>query len=145
MDSKSNMEKIIKNIVVETMKESGYSLERIILFGSRARGNFDENSDWDLLIVIKEDLTREEKLNLFSKISKKLAKRLIPCDLLIRSRKEVEKLKTYFHSVTKTKFGRTHNLSLLKELCARKGGDKLDKRIKTKELRIPKVVYSAKH
>jgi len=45
----------------------------------------------------------------------------------------------------KVKFGRTHNLSLLKELCARKGGDKLDKRIKTKELRIPKVVYSAKH
>ena len=102
MYSKSNMEKIIKNIVVETIKESGYSLERIILFGSRARGNFDENSDWDLLIVIKEDLTREEKLNLFSKISKKLAKRLMPCDLLIRSRKEVEKLKTYFHSVTKT-------------------------------------------
>ena len=102
MESKLNMEKIIKNIVVETMKESGYSLEGIILFGSRARGKFDENSDWDLLIIIKEDLTREEKLNLFSKISKKLAKRLIPCDLLIRSRKEVEKLKTYFHSVTKT-------------------------------------------
>jgi len=101
MESKLNMEKIIKNIVVETMKESGYSLEGIILFGSRARGKFDENSDWDLLIIIKEDLTREEKLNLFSKISKKLAKRLIPCDLLIRSRKEVEKLKTYFHSVTK--------------------------------------------
>jgi len=70
MDSKSNIEKIIKNIVIETMKESEYSFERIILFGSRARGNFDENSDWDLLIVIKEDLTREEKLNLFPKYQK---------------------------------------------------------------------------
>ncbi len=101
MDNKSSIEKIIKNIVEETIKESGYHLEKVVLFGSRAKGNFDEDSDWDLLIVIKEDITRKEKLDLFSKISKKLAKHLIPCDLLIRSRKEVEKLKTYFHSVTK--------------------------------------------
>ncbi len=30
-----------------------FSLENIILFGSRARGDFDEDSDWDVLIIIK--------------------------------------------------------------------------------------------
>jgi len=94
--------KLIKKIITETVKECGFSLENIILFGSRARGDFDEESDWDVLIIIKEDISRNEKLKLFSKISKKLARHFIPCDLLIRSVKEVEKFKTYFHSVTKT-------------------------------------------
>jgi len=93
---------LIKSIITETVKECGFSLENIILFGSRARGNFDENSDWDVLIIIKEDISRNEKLKLFSKISRKLAQYFIPCDLLIRSRKEVEKFKSYFHSITKT-------------------------------------------
>ena len=101
MDAKL-IEGTIKNIVTETVEELGYSLDKIILFGSRAREDFDKNSDWDLLIVIKEDITRDEKLNLFSTISRRLAKCSIPCDLLIRSEREVDRLKTYFHSITKT-------------------------------------------
>jgi hypothetical protein len=30
-----------------------------------------------------------------------LAKRLIPCDILIRTPKDIEKLKNYVHSITK--------------------------------------------
>ena len=70
---------------------------------------------------------------------------IITSAVCFHSQQFVEKIFKAFLVLHKVKFGRTHNLSLLKELCARKGGDKLDKRIKTKELRIPKVVYSAKH
>ncbi len=34
---------------------------RIILFGSRAREDFHENSDWDFLILTKLNVTRELK------------------------------------------------------------------------------------
>jgi len=34
----------------------------VILFGSRARGDFREDSDWDFLILLeKEDITKAEK------------------------------------------------------------------------------------
>lgn len=33
----------------------------IWLFGSRARGDHRENSDWDLLIVLKDDAPREHE------------------------------------------------------------------------------------
>ena len=35
---------------------------RVILFGSRARGNAREDSDWDVFIVVDDD-TRQEKVN----------------------------------------------------------------------------------
>jgi predicted nucleotidyltransferase len=35
---------------------------RVILFGSRARGDARENSDWDLMIVVDDD-TRQEQVN----------------------------------------------------------------------------------
>jgi predicted nucleotidyltransferase len=39
-----------------------FSLEKVILFGSRARGDYDEHSDIDLLIVSSQKLHwREEK------------------------------------------------------------------------------------
>jgi predicted nucleotidyltransferase len=33
----------------------------VILFGSRARGDFDSDSDWDFLILIQEELTSEKE------------------------------------------------------------------------------------
>jgi predicted nucleotidyltransferase len=35
---------------------------RVILFGSRARGDARENSDWDVMIVVDDD-TRQEQVN----------------------------------------------------------------------------------
>src|SRR2546423_2062465 len=35
---------------------------RVILFGSRARGDAREDSDWDVLIVVDDD-TRQEQVN----------------------------------------------------------------------------------
>jgi len=34
---------------------------KIILFGSRARGDYKEDSDWDFLIIVNEELNRKEK------------------------------------------------------------------------------------
>ena len=34
---------------------------KVILFGSRARGDFREDSDWDFLIVLDREISRELK------------------------------------------------------------------------------------
>ena len=35
----------------------------IYLFGSRARGDFNEDSDWDLLILLNGDISSDRKFN----------------------------------------------------------------------------------
>ena len=66
MCSKSQLTEIL-NIVVESSKEIFESnLREVILFGSYARGDYDDESDIDILIVA--DLTPEELCNYRSKI-----------------------------------------------------------------------------
>ncbi|MBE2228581.1 MAG: nucleotidyltransferase domain-containing protein [Ignavibacteria bacterium] len=64
---------------------NGYTLEKMILFGSRARQENDSDSDYDVLVIIREEpdwITRE---NLCAKIRKDMAKEDINIDILIRS------------------------------------------------------------
>ena len=44
--------KNIKNIIISVLKK--YGITRAGLFGSYARGDYDENSDIDLLVEIKD-------------------------------------------------------------------------------------------
>jgi predicted nucleotidyltransferase len=39
------MKEKIKKIINKVLEEKGIKVERIVLFGSRARGDFKENSD----------------------------------------------------------------------------------------------------
>ena len=41
---------------------------KIILFGSRARGDFQEYSDWDILILLKGNITEDQKINIFNSL-----------------------------------------------------------------------------
>jgi predicted nucleotidyltransferase len=74
-------------------------LIELILFGSRARGDYNEFSDYDLLIIIKEDLSYPEKIILSEDIRNQMAKLLIPTDIIIKSKKEVENLKNRIGSI----------------------------------------------
>jgi len=49
----------IKNAVTELDPDA-----RIILFGSRARGDFGKDSDWDLLILTRIPASEENKRNI---------------------------------------------------------------------------------
>ncbi|MCD6239500.1 MAG: nucleotidyltransferase domain-containing protein [Thermotogae bacterium] len=52
---------IAKNIIMEESAKKGFKVGKIILFGSRARGDYKEDSDWDFLIIVNEELNRKEK------------------------------------------------------------------------------------
>jgi len=51
--------RVIKDVVTSESREEGVEVKSIILFGSRARGNYREDSDWDLLVVVGGSPSRE--------------------------------------------------------------------------------------
>jgi len=80
---------------------SNIDYEKIILFGSRARGDFSEGSDHDVLIIVRKTLPIKEKMRLFTLMRKDLAKRGIDADIIIKSRDEINYLKNKIGNVVR--------------------------------------------
>ncbi len=82
----------IKEVILSTAKKHGIEIDKIILFGSRARGDYKEESDWDILIVTKNKndnlskFLKEMKINLSIKMR-------IPNDIIIITKEYYEKKK----------------------------------------------------
>jgi predicted nucleotidyltransferase len=63
---------------------------RILLFGSRARGDGDRYSDYDLLIITPETFTPQEKIKWSSRLDRAIVKAIkAPIDLLLNCEEEV--------------------------------------------------------
>ena len=63
---------------------------RVLLFGSRARGVFDEGSDYDFLVITPEEHSRAEKSNLMGRLDRALVRLLhAPVDVFVKSEVEV--------------------------------------------------------
>lgn len=95
------MRRKMKNIIIDTFQEHGLGTKKIILFGSRARGDQREDSDWDILVVTDQKLTRREKMEISRIIRERLAEFYIDCDLILKSEDEVEFCKDLFGTVTR--------------------------------------------
>jgi predicted nucleotidyltransferase len=62
---------------------------RILLFGSRARKDNRDDSDYDFLVITKDTIDIRKKRTLKSMMRKELAKFKIPADILIQSEDEI--------------------------------------------------------
>src|SRR5579863_3834616 len=63
---------------------------RILLFGSRARGDGDRHSDYDLLIITPETFTTQEKVRWSNRLDRAIVKAInAPVDLLLNSEEEI--------------------------------------------------------
>jgi len=62
----------------------------ILLFGSRARNDYNEDSDYDLMIVTENAHESKEIRLLKALIRKRLAQNKIPADIIIQSNSEIE-------------------------------------------------------
>ena len=93
--------KIIKKVIEKIFKEVGVEIDKLILFGSRARGDYKKYSDWDLLIVTKKGLSRKEKQKLAHLVRKELAEYFIDGDIIIKSKKEIQQRKDVIVSIVK--------------------------------------------
>jgi predicted nucleotidyltransferase len=88
------MKEIAVEIIKEELTKKGIKVIKIILFGSRVKGYYKADSDWDFLIIVKEDLSRDEKWDAILHIKRRLAKLKISNDIIINSEKEFkERLK----------------------------------------------------
>ncbi len=91
----------IKEMIEKLVSQSTYTLHSIILFGSRARGDFDEHSDWDVLVILEEELNIQEKRKTAKAIRTALADLYIDCDVIIKSKNELQYYKDFIGSVTR--------------------------------------------
>jgi predicted nucleotidyltransferase len=82
--------------IIETIKSTAHEYlpdAEVMLFGSRARKDERPDSDYDILLVTKINLTPKEKLPLRTKIRKALLSFGIRSDILIQSKSEVDQKK----------------------------------------------------
>jgi len=94
------VESIIEEVVHDVLKAHNLEIEKIILFGSRAKGTQKKDSDWDILIVLKQTIAKETKKELFREITERLSHYLIPCDVIIKSVEDLEFYKNFYGTVT---------------------------------------------
>lgn len=67
----------------------------VLLFGSNARGDSDKHSDIDLLLITKNQFSSKERINIAAEVNRTLVQQFhLPFDILIRSKSEVEIMKT---------------------------------------------------
>lgn len=63
---------------------------RVVLFGSRARGEDDRYSDYDLLIITPETFTLQEKIDWTSRLDRAIVNAIhAPVDILLNSGEEI--------------------------------------------------------
>jgi len=74
-----------KTLITEEVERAGCRVLRILLFGSRARGEARPESDWDFFVVIEEDLEFHARENLASQICFALARKGIFADVFVQS------------------------------------------------------------
>lgn len=88
INNNSNTLSIIKEIASRIIPNS-----KILLFGSRARRDNSNDSDYDFLIITKETIDVQKKRTLKSLLRKELAQFKIPADILIQSEEEINSKK----------------------------------------------------
>jgi len=78
------MTELIKSVVKELT-----AAEQIFLFGSRARGDFRPDSDYDVLAIVPHNLSQKERLRLSSHCRQRLAQMGVDADVFVKSPHEV--------------------------------------------------------
>ncbi|MEM3396898.1 MAG: nucleotidyltransferase domain-containing protein [Thermoplasmata archaeon] len=101
IDTREAAISVLKEKINSVMKANSIEVLQIILFGSRARGDFKIQSDWDVLVVVKERLSVKEKMLYSKTIRESLAKVKIDCDVIIKSEQEFEGGKKMFGSLVR--------------------------------------------
>ena len=92
-----DFQEVLDNLVLSLKPSNPY---KIILFGSYAKGNPNENSDLDIMIILDNDQvskTYEERLNKKILIRSLILNinRKIPIDILVYSKEELNIIKKY--------------------------------------------------
>lgn len=89
-DAVKTEQKAKKIIVSEEIEKAGFNVLRVILFGSRSRGSYMKDSDFDFFVIIDNDIDFAKKREILGRIRIKLAELKIPNDVVIQSAKTAD-------------------------------------------------------
>ncbi len=90
---------MINQTIIENIKNDIIELEnpnKIILFGSYARNEANENSDLDFLIIKETNISKPKRA---AKLYRALAEYHIPMDLIIKTQNEIKESINNPHSL----------------------------------------------
>ncbi len=93
MFERNVIDKEIKNVLCQLLKERGIRVNKIVIFGSFIKGRFKKNSDIDVIIVSQDFKNKDifQRVKLATGIGRELVKRFkAPFDLLYYSDEEWE-------------------------------------------------------
>ncbi|MCS7309386.1 MAG: nucleotidyltransferase domain-containing protein [Armatimonadetes bacterium] len=80
-------------VICSVAQQHGVEVVQIYLFGSRARGEGEEESDWDFYVVTSEPMTRAQQRLILQEAKRVLAKMHLPNDILLERYAQFEKFK----------------------------------------------------
>ena len=98
-DEQDTMIERTRELIKRALNDSAY--ESVLLFGSRARGDFVDGSDYDVLVITRAHLTIREKMNRSAALRRALADEGIDADIIIKSHDEVEYYRDKIGSVVR--------------------------------------------
>ena len=95
------MKEQIKKEIENVIKKHNFSLVQVILFGSRAGEDYTLESDWDIVVILKELLSPQEKKILWLEIYRRLHKRFPgnSFDIFIKSKSEFDSEKRFVNTI----------------------------------------------
>jgi len=89
---KETLEKA-KAIITEEVERAGYQVLRILLFGSRARGEARPDSDWDFFVITDREPTYPELRDMATRIRRRFVKAGFWGDVFVQSEEVAQKRK----------------------------------------------------
>ncbi|MBF0560205.1 MAG: nucleotidyltransferase domain-containing protein [Nitrospirae bacterium] len=92
MDIRSDNEQILTDLKKIIEDTGGDSILKMVLYGSRARGDYDVESDIDIAVIVR-GLTRELKNRLLDAVADIELTYLVPLSVLVLSEEDFEFLK----------------------------------------------------
>ena len=72
-DNEAAVRQILNSILSYFRDNTRYTLNKIILFGSRSRDDYKWDSDFDFVVVVNEDISVDEKYLIWNGILDKIA------------------------------------------------------------------------
>jgi len=82
-----------KVIITEEVERAGYRVLRILLFGSRARGEARPDSDWDFFVITDREMSPSQRWDIVTQITHRFVEAGFCGDVFIQSQEVVEKRK----------------------------------------------------
>ena len=94
---KSTEIKIIKDIALQLLPDC-----KVLLFGSRAKGEANEQSDYDIMLITSANIEIQKKMEYKALFRKMTVKAGLMTDVFIESEEEIKEKKTYFGHIVRS-------------------------------------------